>query len=440
MEFEYQNKAGKMDESSPFAKLRPGTFSNQAFGSSFAHNTPSRKPTFAVPYLPQTPKTQADRFRDRFDTDASSGTEQSSPEAADTEETPAIRKLNQNVTISRGHGTTPSKPSPLGTKSFFGSGLFTSNAIRKERLRNANQHAALVRKSHKRKRRELERDNQISFEWPNHQDSDYDDTSRPGTSEGPPTERPAKEVGTIPAILGFIHAHPDLPAILARYGHSLLSWFIVMMFIYMTYAFWAAIKQDVDIKKGEFSAKILSEMAICGKHYIDNRCAPGMRAPALKDLCEEWDMCMHQDPDAVGQAKVSAHTWAEIFSAFVEPLSYKLMVCILYKNEGSRRKRFANLCRGFSSQSSLLSASCQTLCSGGWYERARHRCRPRTRQLRTSPLRRTAASMIRTGMTGSARHTTRGIWVWAIGMEGTTARREDWVGVKVRRRGSDIFE
>jgi hypothetical protein len=37
---------------------------------------------------------------------------------------------------------------------------------------------------------------------------------------------------------------------------------------------------------------------------------------------------MNRDPTVVGRARVSAETFAEIINSFIEPISYKTMVCI----------------------------------------------------------------------------------------------------------------
>jgi len=41
---------------------------------------------------------------------------------------------------------------------------------------------------------------------------------------------------------------------------------------------------------------------------------------------------MNRDPNSVGRAKISAHTFAQIFNSFIEPISYKAMVCPFVSN------------------------------------------------------------------------------------------------------------
>ena len=67
-------------------------------------------------------------------------------------------------------------------------------------------------------------------------------------------------------------------------------------------------------------------MAVCSKEYLENRCAPSTRVPAMEKACMAWEKCMNRDPSVVGRARVSAETFAEIINSFIEPISYKTMV------------------------------------------------------------------------------------------------------------------
>lgn len=96
--------------------------------------------------------------------------------------------------------------------------------------------------------------------------------------------------------------------------------------MYLIYTFWSTIRSDVDKKSEEAAADILAEMAICAKDYRENRCDSERLAPALESVCNSWERCMKRDPKSVGRARVSAHTFAEIFNSFIEPISIKAMV------------------------------------------------------------------------------------------------------------------
>ena len=70
----------------------------------------------------------------------------------------------------------------------------------------------------------------------------------------------------------------------------------------------------------------MADMAVCAQQYQANNCEPERRAPALETICSNWEKCMKRDPNKVARAQVSAHTFAQIFNSFVEPISYKAML------------------------------------------------------------------------------------------------------------------
>ena len=64
----------------------------------------------------------------------------------------------------------------------------------------------------------------------------------------------------------------------------------------------------------------------CSSMYIQNKCHPETRIPAIESLCNEWQKCMLRDPKEVGRLKVGAETLAEVLNKLVDPLSYKAML------------------------------------------------------------------------------------------------------------------
>lgn len=74
---------------------------------------------------------------------------------------------------------------------------------------------------------------------------------------------------------------------------------------------------------------IMSEIAHCSKQYVDNRCSPDLRVPAMEKACMAWEACMKRDPSTIGRAKLSAETFAEVINSLVDPISYKTMFFIL---------------------------------------------------------------------------------------------------------------
>ncbi|KAJ1926847.1 hypothetical protein IWQ60_003433 [Tieghemiomyces parasiticus] len=118
---------------------------------------------------------------------------------------------------------------------------------------------------------------------------------------------------------------PDIPYILSGYIQMLFNLFIVAVVLYIVTQFIMTIQRDVDLKVDEYSDEILQEMALCTKSYLENRCSPDTRVPAMQKACAVWETCMNRDPKVVGRAKVSAETFAEIINSFIEPISYKTM-------------------------------------------------------------------------------------------------------------------
>jgi hypothetical protein len=139
--------------------------------------------------------------------------------------------------------------------------------------------------------------------------------------------------------VGMWSADPDLPYVASGYVQLVFNIFLVGVALYLGVGFIKTIQRDVDLKVEEYSAgfslskyadvEILQEMAVCSKEYLENRCAPNTRVPAMEKACLAWEKCMNRDPTVVGRARVSAETFAEIVNSFIEPISYKTMVFCL---------------------------------------------------------------------------------------------------------------
>lgn len=125
--------------------------------------------------------------------------------------------------------------------------------------------------------------------------------------------------------------HRNIPYIVSGYLQLAFNIALVLVLLYLLLAFVQTIQRDVDQKVEEYSAEILQEMSLCSKEYLENRCTPGQRVPAMEAACITWEKCMNRDPTVVGRAKVSAETFAEIVNSFIEPISYKTMVSLLVK-------------------------------------------------------------------------------------------------------------
>ena len=65
---------------------------------------------------------------------------------------------------------------------------------------------------------------------------------------------------------------------------------------------------------------------MCETQFKDNRCNVNT-IPAMVQPCASWESCMNRDPSTVGRAKVGAELIAEVVNGFVEPISWKTLVC-----------------------------------------------------------------------------------------------------------------
>ena len=155
-------------------------------------------------------------------------------------------------------------------------------------------------------------------------------SSADSDSEGDQSKRAGKDAGStgsVAAVLRFINEHPGLPHTLAYWCQLFFNMLFGSAIIYLAYCTWSTIRSDVDKKSEEAMTAIYAEIALCAKSFQDNGCSKP--PPALETVCSNWQKCMDKNPLAVGRAKVSAHTFAEIFNSFMEPISFKAMVSTL---------------------------------------------------------------------------------------------------------------
>jgi len=137
---------------------------------------------------------------------------------------------------------------------------------------------------------------------------------------------PPKEPGLVSSLFTFIGAHPTVPHILSFYAQLMFNLFLLSACAYMIYSFWTAIQGDIDKKAWEASADIFGEIRKAKEGYLENGCDDTPLKPMLKLHCDHFAKVMAQDPMKIARAKVSAHTFAEIFNSFIEPISYKAML------------------------------------------------------------------------------------------------------------------
>jgi hypothetical protein len=278
-------------------------------GASVANTaTPFRNPSFTTPRKPFEP----DLFSEV------SGAETSPGGNADLDDTPDPPKTVQTMTAFTGGNT--SRPPLFGR---YGAGFLGNSPGRAEQRRGKFGNA-IVQKVRKRKR--IDRDYALVRGRRDESDSESDSgQSQPQSRKGRQS-KPEQQPGWFASIFNYIESHPNLPNVLSYYAQLAVNAFIAGLTIFGIYTFWMTVRADVDKASDNERSLVLAEIAKCATDYVVNKCGANSRLPALEMVCNNWQHCMDRDPDSIGRARVSAHTFAEIFNSFIEPISYKAMV------------------------------------------------------------------------------------------------------------------
>lgn len=251
--------------------------------------------------------------------DFSSGAENNdSPGFADNDETPEQKTGRRNSLFNFYGRFAPPNPGKgeIAKTNKFSNVLI--NRVQKRRRRDRDIDRHIRRTSEEDARRRLH-DDYNAQEHSEH--DDYQQQQTPSSNDIPFFSR----------LFRFLESHPHIPRILSYYAQFTFNLALALLTLYVIVAFLLAIRSDVIRASNDESTRILGEMAVCARNFVENRCSgeDGRRLPALEAVCDNWERCMNQDPAKVGRAKVSAQTLAEIFNGFIEPISLKTMVYIL---------------------------------------------------------------------------------------------------------------
>ncbi|KXL43770.1 hypothetical protein M433DRAFT_135498 [Acidomyces richmondensis BFW] len=375
MEFEFQNGTGPINCFSPFAQLgqNPQAFPQSTKksssgsdieigeaiklismiqGSYSTFDSPS-KPKNRHPTSPSKPLPAPPAFNALFNTprkttndidDSSAGETPKSPEVRDdsdaTPESMSLRSALCKVdaasaptlpTTSQFSSPVKEKPTSLRRDSWMMKLKSKFNSPGRGEVPRADHSEGMGRKIHRRRKKEVDRQYSRKRRHSVSESGDDDDRlqmspRKASNQHNSALPKPDQKENWIASFFTFIGQHPTVPHILSFYAQLAFNVFLLGGCAYLIYCFWSAVQGDVDKKSHEAMAEIMIEMALCAKQYKENNCEPKTRMPALDTVCSNWEKCMNQDPARVGRAKVSAHTFAEIFNSFVEPISYKAMI------------------------------------------------------------------------------------------------------------------
>nr|POF03767.1 nucleus export protein brr6 [Quercus suber] len=355
MDFEYENRTGPVDHTSPFMQVRRTAPTSPAKNvvrkrlfDSPSRSTDNRRPLSPEKQLPPTPFTGQPAFSALFTTphknqnaydDSSAGETPNNDSDAtpdtgrrggsnlarfDTATQPSSRDMERRHSPSK---EIEHRPSPQKRYSWDRAVTSLKNKFSPSRYSAREEYRVDKRRKGQVDRR-FRRDRRHSM-------SDSGEESEPPRSR---TRSPRKasrqhdEALTVEAkphsvasFFSFLAQHPTIPHVLSFYAQLVFNVCLLSFCLYLVWCFWGAVAGDVEKRSWEAQQVVIAEAAACSEQYRANHCDRATRAPALETVCENWMLCMKQDATKVKRAQVGAQTFAEIFNAFVEAISYKAM-------------------------------------------------------------------------------------------------------------------
>ncbi|OMJ17076.1 Nucleus export protein BRR6 [Smittium culicis] len=109
-----------------------------------------------------------------------------------------------------------------------------------------------------------------------------------------------------------LQVHRDIPSVVSGYIQLMFNIFMAGVVLVVVIQVVRIVNSDIERKIMEYSAEIAHEIATCSKKYLENKCDPLTRVPAMETECRNWEACMNRDPILVGRGKITAETLAEI--------------------------------------------------------------------------------------------------------------------------------
>ncbi|KAI1850946.1 hypothetical protein JX265_007271 [Neoarthrinium moseri] len=360
MDWEYQNQ-GPLDPTSPFARLQSAgnAQNNNAFGlprsGTFGQHTPfartqssPQKPpaSSAAPahtsslFTPSSSRIQrtntAPPFRNPafttprkpFDMDALSeaSAAEDSPAPTDVSDCPDTPETDQKRSFAQ-MTLTPARSKALSaaTKRSPGKGEIprattafgTRDKVRKRKRRHDDKDISGFRMPYK-----------YQEEWDDTEGNDSDDsTYQPNERYGPASQRPGgRKRGWLGRFLSDITKNPDAPRVLGYWITFLFNLSIVGLSMWVIWLVVASFRDDLETARVVNQGDLLDEIAKCAKDYRENMCSPReKRIPAIGPLCDQWEICMNQDPNSYKKISLGAKNLVEILNDIIETMSWKTM-------------------------------------------------------------------------------------------------------------------
>ncbi|KAG7291951.1 hypothetical protein NEMBOFW57_001980 [Staphylotrichum longicolle] len=314
------------------SKLRSTNPNPFAFGATPKGSSPLKpqdqpRPPHASFFNPQLPrKPTAPAFRnpafttpqkriDELAFSEYSGAE-SSPALTDTSEMPADTPEFDREEDDIGKLTL----TPAAGRTLFSKTLLRNHASGRGEIARGNRDKV-------RKRKRLQGDRDVGSVRPrlphDSDDSDSDWEEGPGATGKKKKDGKTAQRGWFKNFLSAVSDHPSAPAILSKWLQLGVNLILLSTVLFGIFAILSQIRSDLSHASEKARAGIINEMSVCAENYRKNACAPrANRPPALDAPCNDWEMCMNQDP-SVMVLQVSAKNVAEIMNEFVSVMTFK---------------------------------------------------------------------------------------------------------------------
>ncbi|QLG70489.1 hypothetical protein HG535_0A04290 [Zygotorulaspora mrakii] len=104
---------------------------------------------------------------------------------------------------------------------------------------------------------------------------------------------------------------------------------ITTIFSFIT-SFIRTLRKDIKSTWEHRKLELNYESSLCKNHYLANECHIQVR-PALKEQCQQWDLCMNRNNDIFFRARstLSAKLFGEIINSFIEPIGWKALSVVI---------------------------------------------------------------------------------------------------------------
>ncbi|KAK8074346.1 hypothetical protein PG994_005245 [Apiospora phragmitis] len=182
-------------------------------------------------------------------------------------------------------------------------------------------------------------------EDPDSDDSTYEPNEHPNSRKsqrGGRGNAPAKK-GWFAGFLATISKHPSAPQILGYWLTLAFNASILGFALYILLNIYSAFRHEMSLISLTERTSVNDEIAKCIANYDENRCSPKeQRVPAINQMCEEWWVCMNQNPERDYNVRFGARNLVEIANTIFESMHWKTMVGILLTFMAANPMTFIN--------------------------------------------------------------------------------------------------